>query len=143
MLGHVASCGQVKRVVAPALGDSVRGHHAPPFVRPLGVAVWVAVELHPLGGEVPEEGDVSGLGVHPSGGQLGALHGYVDALHPAHLLHPGEGVFGVEDEDETGAVAGVLLLPQLQQVAKVEALTSCRIEDGERKINTIPLFCRL
>lgn len=129
VLGDVAPGGQVKRVVAPALGDAVDGRHRPPSVWPLGVALRVAVELHPLGGEVAQQGDVSGFWVDDGGGQLGPLHGQVDPLHPAHLLHPGEGVLGVQDEDETGAVAGVLLLPQLQQVAQVETLTSCSTGD--------------
>lgn len=126
MLCHISSSGQVKRVVAPVFGHTIGRRHRPSLFGPLGVAFWVAVELHPFGSEVSEAWVVSSLWVHPGGRQLSPLHCYVDALHPAHLLHPGEGVLCIQDEDETGGVAGVLFLPQLQQLGQVEALTSCR-----------------
>lgn len=125
VLGHITSCGQVKRVIAPAFGHAVNGRHGPSLFRPLGVAVRIAVELHPLGGEVPEDGDVSGLWVYPDGAQLSPLHSDIDALHPAHLLDPGESVFGVQNDDETRIMAGVLLLPQLQQLGQVKSLCPC------------------
>lgn len=131
VLGHVAAGGQVERVVAPAFGHPVNRRHRPSPLRPLGVAVRVAVELHPLGGEVSEEGDFSGLRIHPGDGELRPLHGYVDALHPADLLHPGQRVLRVQDHDEARAVAGVLLLPQLQQLEEVEAVTTYSNEGKE------------
>lgn len=135
VLGDVAPRGQVERVVAPALGHAIDGHRRPVLLRPLGVAAGVAVELHPLGGEVPEAGDLPGFRVQHDGGQLGALHGHVDAFHPPHLLHPGKGVLGVQDDDEARAVAGVLLLPQLQQMRQVKPLSSCTERSGEDSSN--------
>lgn len=111
MLGDVTSGRKVKGVIAPSFGHAVRGHHCSSLLRPLGVAGRVAVELHPFGSEVAKQGGVSGLRVDPGVGKLSPLHRHVDALHPADFLNPRKGVFRVQDDDESGAMVGVLLLP--------------------------------
>lgn len=125
MRGYITSCWKVKRVVTPAFGHTIDGSHGPSFFGPLGVTGWVTVELDPFGGEVPEQSGFSKLWVHPGGQELCSLHGDVDALHPAYLLGPREGVLSVQDDDEAGAVTSVFLLPQLQQLGQVETVTPC------------------
>lgn len=126
VLGYIAPGGKVKRVVAPAFRHAVRRRHRPALLSPLGVTGWVAVELHPFRSEVTEEGDVSGFWVEPGERKLGPLHRHVDAVHSAHFFDPREGVLSVQDDDKTGAVAGVLLLPDLQQLVQMQTLSSLR-----------------
>lgn len=132
MVGDVVTSGQVEGVVAPALGHTVRRSHAPPLIWPLRVIVRVAVEIHPLRREVPQHGQISRLRVDPAGGELRPLYGYVDSIHLADLLDPGERVLRVQDDDETGAVSCVFLLPQFQNLCQMKSLASCS-RGGDRE----------
>lgn len=122
MFGHVTSSWQVQCVVTPAFGHGIDSHNGPGLVRPLGVAVRVAVELHPFRSEVPEEWDLSSFWVHSGLGQLSPLYCHINTIHPSNILHPRQGVFCVQDNNQTGTMARILLLPQLQQLGQMETL---------------------
>lgn len=113
--GDVAFSGQVKLVVTPESGDSVGSSDGPPTIGPPNNAVRVAVEIDPLTGEVPElrhvlDFQVCGTREHCP------LNRNIKSLDFLHLLHPGERVVSVENNDESGTESSVLLPPELHNL---------------------------
>ena len=124
---HVAGRGLVERVVGPGLGHAVGRLHAGARVlrpRPAVARCGAAEVVHPCSREVAQarRRDVAGLWVAACRVELGALYGYVEALHAAHAADPGWGVVRVQDQDEARAVARIPLLPQDQKLVQTEGV---------------------
>lgn len=119
VLSDITSCRQVKLVVAPVSGEAVDGLERSAMLGPAHAAVRVAVELHPVGGEISDLRQVLELYIHRVH-QRSPLYGYINLLHSAHLIHPRQRVLRVEHDDETRAVTVVLLLPHLHDLRQMQ-----------------------
>lgn len=119
VLGQIISCRQVQLVVPPVSREAIRGHDASSTLSPANGAVGVAVKVHPLAGEISNLRSILDLQVQYFG-QCSSLHSYIHFLHPTHLLHPGEGVLCVQNQNEARAVASGLLSPELHDLIQTK-----------------------